>query len=47
MIFFVQVNNIAVTLPYLDDPILYVEQSASSILLNTNIGVKVSLKREI
>lgn len=38
---FAQVDSQTVTLPFLKEPHLYVELKASTILLNTNIGLKV------
>ncbi|XP_055365980.1 kielin/chordin-like protein isoform X2 [Betta splendens] len=37
----VKVNDEAVTLPFLREPFVYVERQTNTILLNTNIGLKV------
>ncbi|XP_077451474.1 kielin/chordin-like protein isoform X1 [Stigmatopora argus] len=37
----VKVDGKAVTLPFLREPYIYVERKANTVLLNTNIGVKV------
>lgn len=36
-----QVNDEVVTLPFLKEPYIYVERQTNTILLNTNIGLKV------
>lgn len=36
-----QVNDEVVTLPFLKEPEIYVERQTNTILLNTNIGLKV------
>lgn len=36
-----QVNDEVVTLPLLREPYIYVERQTNTILLNTNIGLKV------
>lgn len=36
-----QVNSEVVTLPLLREPYIYVERQTNTILLNTNIGLKV------
>lgn len=38
---FIQVNDEAVTLPFLREPYIYIERQTNTILLNTNIGLKV------
>uniref|UniRef100_A0A3P8USY2 VWFD domain-containing protein n=1 Tax=Cynoglossus semilaevis TaxID=244447 RepID=A0A3P8USY2_CYNSE len=37
----VKVDDRVVSLPYLNEPYIYIEQQANAILLNTNIGLKV------
>ncbi|XP_078582340.1 kielin/chordin-like protein isoform X1 [Branchiostoma floridae x Branchiostoma japonicum] len=37
----VKVNGLEVNLPYLRDPVLFIEKSGSTILVNTEIGLKV------
>ncbi|XP_059510514.1 kielin/chordin-like protein isoform X2 [Stegostoma tigrinum] len=37
----VTVDDLSVSLPFLKEPYIYIERRANSILLNTNIGVKV------
>ncbi|XP_038124813.1 kielin/chordin-like protein [Cyprinodon tularosa] len=39
--FVVKVNEEVVSLPFLMEPYLYIEQQANTVLLNTNIGLKV------
>ncbi|KAM4553451.1 kielin/chordin-like protein [Fundulus diaphanus] len=39
--FVVKVNEEVVTLPFLREPYIYIEQQANTVLLNTNIGLKV------
>ena len=41
LFFTLQVNNEVVTLPFLIEPHVYVERQTNTILLNTNIGLKV------
>lgn len=36
-----QVNDEPVTLPFLQEPYIYIERQSNTILLNTNIGLKV------
>ncbi|GCC42498.1 hypothetical protein chiPu_0026608, partial [Chiloscyllium punctatum] len=38
----VMVDSRSVSLPFLKEPYIYIERRANSVLLNTNIGVKVS-----
>lgn len=39
--FCLQVNGEVVTLPFLREPYIYIERQTNTILLNTNIGLKV------
>lgn len=39
--FVVKVNEEVVTLPFLREPYIYIERQANTVLLNTNIGLKV------
>ena len=39
-----QVNYEAVTLPFLREPYIYIERQTNTILLNTNIGLKVQTR---
>ncbi|KAK2180064.1 hypothetical protein NP493_457g01016 [Ridgeia piscesae] len=42
----VQVDNVTVSLPYLNEPLLSIELSADTVILNTNIGLGILWDRE-
>ncbi|KAI0208752.1 Kielin/chordin-like protein [Lamellibrachia satsuma] len=42
----VKVNNVTVTLPYLNEPVLSIELSADTVILNTNIGLGILWDQE-